>query len=75
MNKDDIIIGYTLTDKDTYEPIYEPKRGFVYTQAFITCYECRTAISSCGGPRHNSLCLKCFDIYRLESFINGKRIN
>jgi len=69
------IIGYTLTDDDTYEPIYEPKRGYITTQAFITCFECHTAISSCGGPRHNSLCLKCFDIHKLESFVNGKRIN
>ncbi len=69
------IIGYTHTGKDTYEPIYEPKRGFVYTQAFIICYKCNTAISGCGGPRHHSLCLKCFDIHKLESFVNGKRTN
>ncbi len=72
MHNDDTIIGYTRTGKDTYEPIYEPKRGFVYTQAFIICHECNTAISGCGGPRHNSLCLKCFDNYKLERFIDGQ---
>lgn len=66
------ILGYTLLENNTYEPIYEPKRGYITTQAFIICYECRAAISGCGGPRHNSLCLKCFDNYRLERFIDGQ---
>ena len=48
-------IGYTL------EPIYEPRRGFVATAAFILCSSCGGAISSMGGPRYNSLCLKCLD--------------
>ncbi len=69
------VLGYTLLENNTYEPIYEPKRGYITTQAFIACFECGSAISSCGGPRHNSLCLKCFDIHKLESFVNGKRTN
>jgi hypothetical protein len=48
-------IGYTL------EPIYATKRGYITTQAFILCTSCGGAISSNGGPRYNSLCLKCID--------------
>lgn len=48
-------IGYTL------EPIYPTKRGTVVTQAFILCSSCGGAISSNGGPRYNSVCLKCVD--------------
>ena len=49
------VIGYTL------EPIYKPKRGSVVTQAFIMCSSCGDAISSNGGPRYNSVCLKCIE--------------
>lgn len=48
-------IGYEL------EPIYAPRPGYVTTQAFILCTSCGSAISSSGGPRYNSLCLKCLD--------------
>jgi hypothetical protein len=48
-------IGYTL------EPIYTPRRGMVTTQAFILCSSCGGAISSSGGPRYNSVCLKCIE--------------
>ena len=48
-------IGYTL------EPIYAARRGMVTTQAFILCSSCGSAISSSGGPRYNSVCLKCIE--------------
>ena len=48
-------IGYTL------EPIYATKRGTVVTQAFILCSSCNGAISSNGGPKYNSVCLKCIE--------------
>lgn len=48
-------IGYEL------QPIYAPRKGMVVTQAFILCSSCGGAISSNGGPRYNSLCLKCLD--------------
>ena len=48
-------IGYTL------EPIYATKRGYVTTQAFILCSSCGGAISSNGGPKYNSVCLKCIE--------------
>lgn len=48
-------IGYTL------EPIYETKPGMIVTQAFILCSSCSSAISATGGPRYNSVCLKCIE--------------
>lgn len=48
-------IGYTL------EPVYEPRRGMVTTQAFILCSSCGSAIFSSGGPRYNAVCLKCIE--------------
>ena len=48
-------IGYEL------QPIYAPRRGTVVTQAFILCSSCGSAISPTGGPRYNSLCLKCIN--------------
>ena len=53
--KDREPIGYTL------QPIYAPSKGSIVTQAFILCSSCRSAISSTGGPKYNSLCLKCLD--------------
>ena len=55
MSEERKIIGYTL------EPIYETPPGYIVTQAFILCSSCKSAISSTGGPRYNSLCLKCVD--------------
>jgi len=55
MTEDREVIGYTL------EPIYKTPKGFVVTQAFILCSSCGSAISPTGGPRYNSLCLKCLD--------------
>jgi len=48
-------IGYTL------EPIYEPRRGTLVTQAFVLCCSCGGAVSSTGGPRYNAVCLKCIE--------------
>jgi hypothetical protein len=54
-NEERKVIGYTL------EPIYETPRGYVVTQAFILCTSCGGAISGTGGPRYNSVCLKCIE--------------
>ena len=48
-------IGYTL------DPIYAARPGSVVTQAFIMCSTCGDAISSNGGPRYHSVCLKCIE--------------
>lgn len=62
-NVDDLvmseILGYTERE-GSWEPIIQP-RGYIYTQAFILCRECGGSISSHGGPRYNSLCLKCYE--------------
>lgn len=55
LNEQRKVIGYTL------EPIYETPRGYVVTQAFILCTSCGSAISGTGGPRYNSVCLKCIE--------------
>jgi len=55
MNEEQEVIGYTL------EPIYKPPKGSVVTHAFIMCSSCGSAISSGGGPRYNSVCLKCIE--------------
>ena len=55
MSEEQEVIGYTL------EPIYKTKPGMVVTQAFILCSSCGSAISAHGGPRYNTLCLKCID--------------
>ena len=57
------IIGYTL------EPIYEPKRGVVVTQAFILCHSCRSAVYAFGGPRYNAVCLKCAEHLNFTNLI------
>jgi hypothetical protein len=59
------VLGYTL------EPIYEPKRGFVVTQAFILCHSCNSAISSTGGPRYNAVCLKCAEHLNFTNLVKG----
>jgi hypothetical protein len=53
----DEVIGYEANGK----PIHSPKKGFVYTAAFILCSKCMAPISGMGGPRFGALCLKCHD--------------
>lgn len=59
------IIGYAL------EPIYETKRGMIVTQAFILCHSCGGAVSSTGGPRYNTVCLKCAEHLNFTNLIKG----
>jgi hypothetical protein len=65
-------LGYDILEDGSAEPIYPIKRGFIATAAFINCFNCRTAISSMGGPRHNALCPTCYDLHKLNNFIEGK---
>jgi hypothetical protein len=68
------ILGYQFNyDKDRWTPIYETPKGSIVTQAFILCEECRSAISSCGGPRYGSICISCWDNRRLFDFVEGKK--
>ena len=56
-----MILGYTLREDGVWEPIEEAERGYIYTHAFILCKKCSAPIRSCGGPRYNSYCLKCYE--------------
>jgi len=49
------VLGYR---KDG-SPIHPPKKGYVYTAAFIMCRECEAPISGYGGPAWGSICVKC----------------
>lgn len=40
-------------------PIFEPPKGSIVTQAFITCCVCGKAVSPNGGPRQNAYCMGC----------------
>jgi hypothetical protein len=68
------ILGYYFDyEQDKWYPIYKTPPGYIVTQAFILCGECRSAISSTGGPKHGSVCLTCWDNQRLFDFIEGKK--
>jgi hypothetical protein len=61
------ILGYRKTGKDTWEPIEQPMKGFVYTAAIMTCGCCGTVISSMGGPgSQNTYCIPCYEKNILE---------
>jgi hypothetical protein len=55
------ILGYAQLPDGSWEPILPAKRGYIYTQAFILCGQCRTAIRPQGGPNHKALCLTCYE--------------
>ena len=55
------IIGYNKVGKDQYQPITEPKKGYIYTAAIISCCKCHNIISGMGGPRPHAVCVKCAD--------------
>lgn len=55
MNEDNIILGYDSKG----DPIYECKRGYIYTAACIRCSECKSIIRGMGGPKFGSICFKC----------------
>ena len=54
------LIGYTEREEGYY-PMYAPKKNSVVTHAFILCKYCNGSIYHCMGPRHDAVCLKCFD--------------
>ena len=65
------IIGYRKVGKDKWDPIYPPKPGMIYTAAIMSCSDCRTTISSSGGPGHNCLCPTCYNKFKLVNFTEG----
>ena len=65
-------LGYDILEDGSAQAIYPIKPGYVATAAFIVCSHCQTAISSMGGPRYNALCPACYDLHKLNNFIEGK---
>ena len=61
----DEILGYYKDGK----PIYETKRGYIYTAAVISCDKCRTIIRGMGGPAFGSLCAPCYETKKKEQSI------
>jgi hypothetical protein len=61
MNETQPILGYDQLPDGSWEPILPAERGMIYTQAFILCRECRSAIRPQGGPRINALCPTCYE--------------
>ena len=60
MNQDQIL-GYAQLPDGTWEPILPAKPGYIYTQAFVLCEQCQTAIRPQGGPIRNALCPTCYE--------------
>lgn len=58
---DQTVLGYDQLPDGSWEPILPAERGMIYTQAFILCCECQTAIRPQGGPRRHALCPKCYE--------------
>lgn len=40
-------------------PLYQSIPGSIVTQAFILCCNCKSAISTTGGPRLYAYCMDC----------------
>ena len=53
-------IGWTEREEGFY-PLYETRTGYVTTRAFVLCKYCNAAIASMGGPKHDAVCLACYD--------------
>ena len=57
---EDKLIGYICRDEGYY-PLYAPPLGRITTSACIICKICSQQMSHCGGPRHDVICLSCYD--------------
>ena len=55
------VLGYDQLPDGSWEPILPAERGMIYTQAFILCGQCRSAIRPQGGPRRHALCPQCYE--------------
>ena len=54
------LIGYTEREEGFY-PMYAPGEGYIVTHAFILCKYCSGAVYHCMGPRHDAVCLTCYE--------------
>ena len=60
MNEEREHIGY-IEREEGYYKLYAPGEGYIVTQAFILCKYCNGAIYHCMGPKHDAVCLTCYD--------------
>jgi len=60
MNQDQIL-GHARLPDGTWDPILPAEPGYIYTQAFVLCEQCQTAIQPQGGPIRNALCPTCHE--------------
>lgn len=61
-------IGYEQVG-EKWVPIVQPSKGYIYTAAVIFCRNCKDVISGMGGPRYNSVCLKCADVLNVKDHL------
>ena len=54
------LLCYVEREEGFYK-VYKPARGQIVTQAFIFCSYCNEMIYHCSGPRHDAVCIKCFE--------------
>ena len=59
MNQQELI-GYTEREEGFY-PLYAPPKGSIVTHAFILCKYCNGSIYHCMGPKHDAVCLTCYE--------------
>jgi hypothetical protein len=52
-------------------PIYEARKGYITTQAVMTCRACRSIIKYTGGPGLRSICLDCYPALKVADFSEG----
>lgn len=57
---DEQILGYAKVGKDSWEPIHQCKRGYVYSAAVVVCQKCGKFIRGMGGPMH-ARCVECYN--------------
>lgn len=60
MNEDQEHIGYIEREEGFYK-LYAPPKDRIVTQAFILCRYCGGTIYHCGGPKHDAVCLNCYE--------------
>ena len=54
------LIGY-IEREEGYYNLYEPPKGSIVTQAFITCKYCNATIHHCMGPKYDAVCFICYE--------------
>lgn len=59
MSTDDIL-GYNQNPDGSWEPLYECKRGYIYSAAIVHCQKCHQMLRGMGGPL-DAVCVNCYE--------------